>query len=138
MRTWVRLSGLAALGSLSILPLLAEGSCWLRDFASPATSTAYALCEQGALWVTTDGGAKWTSSNPGAKQPLRAMAFLDAKRGVAVGDGGAVLGSDDGGKTWTARNSGVTQKLMDATFIGNEGWASGMNGIIIHTADGGK
>ena len=27
---------------------------------------------------------------------------------------------------------------MDVTFAGNEGWASGMNGTMIYTADGGR
>ena len=138
MRYLGRFLGLSALGAVSILPMFAEGSCWLRDAAAPAGTTAYVLCEQGLLWVTTDGGVKWTSRNTGAKQPLRAMAFLDGNRGIAVGDVGLVLGSDDAGKTWAPRTSGITEKLMDVTFIGNEGWASGMNGAVIHTADGGR
>ena len=118
--------------------MFAEGSCWLRDAAAPAGTTAYVLCEQGLLWVTTDGGVKWTSRNTGAKQPLRAMAFLDANRGIAVGD----LGARPGQRRWRQdlepAPSGITEKLMDVTFIGNEGWASGMNGTVIHTADGGR
>ena len=50
----------------------------------------------------------------------------------------SVLGSDDGGKTWSRAPFGTTEKLMDVTFVGNEGWASGMNGTVIHTADGGR
>ena len=60
---WLQVS---ALGLLSVLPVFGEGSCWLRDAASPAPSTVYALCEQGTLWVTTDGGTKWDGRNMGA------------------------------------------------------------------------
>src|SRR5437763_2674718 len=109
MRNWIRFFQVAALCGFSVLPLAADGSCWLRDAAAPAGSTVYALCEQGILWVTTDGGAKWAPRNTGAKQPLRAMAFLDATRGITVGDGGVILGSDDGGKTWAARTSGTAE-----------------------------
>src|SRR6476661_3265402 len=108
MRNWVRFTGFGAVCALSTAPLFAEGSCWLRDAAAPAGTTAYVLCEQGLLWVTTDGGVKWTARPTGAKQPLRAMAFLDANRGIAVGDLGVVLGSDDAAKTWTARPSNTT------------------------------
>src|SRR3954471_17785593 len=118
MRNWVRVFGPLVLGALSVLPVFAEGSCWLRDAAAPAGTAAYVLCEQGLLWVTTDGGVKWTPRETGAKQPLRAMAFLDGNRGIAVGDLGLVLGSDDAAKTWSPRNSGTTEKLMDVTFIG--------------------
>lgn len=90
------------------------------------------------MWTTADGGAKWASRPVRADAPLRAMAFLDANRGIVVGDGGTILGSDNGGKTWVARPSGTKEKLMDVTFIGNDGWASGMNGMLIHSADGGR
>jgi photosystem II stability/assembly factor-like uncharacterized protein len=138
MRTWAPLTRIAVVAALSALPVFAEGSCWLRDAASPAPSTVYALCEQGTVWVTTDGGAKWAAQIIKTDQPLRAMAFLDAKRGIVVGDNGLVLGSDDGGKTWAARPAGVKEKLIDVTFVGNDGWSSGMNGVLIHTADGGR
>jgi photosystem II stability/assembly factor-like uncharacterized protein len=98
----------------------------------------YALCEQGTLWITTDGGAKWTSKTMSANTPLRAMTFVDAKRGVAVGDGGTILGTEDGGHTWSARPSSTKEKLMDVAFAGDHGWASGMNGTLIATTDGGK
>jgi photosystem II stability/assembly factor-like uncharacterized protein len=126
------------IGLLSVLPVFGEGSCWLRDAASPAPSTVYALCEQGTLWITTDGGAKWTSKNMSATTPLRAMTFLDSKRGIAVGDGGTILGTDDGGISWSPRPSSTKEKLMDVTFAGESGWASGMNGALIATTDGGK
>jgi photosystem II stability/assembly factor-like uncharacterized protein len=128
----------SALGLLTVFPVFGEGSCWLRDAASPAPSTVYALCEQGIIWITTDGGAKWTAKTMAANTPLRAMSFLDPKRGIAVGDGGVILGTDDGAKTWAVRPSGTKEKLMDVTFVGENGWASGMNGTLIATADGGK
>lgn len=128
----------AVVAALSAIPVFAEGSCWLRDAASPAPSTVYALCEQGVLWVTTDGGVKWDSRKIKTDAPLRAMAFLDATHGMVVGDGGLVLGTPDGGRTWAPQQSSTKEKLMDVTFVGLEGWSSGMNGTMIHTTDGGK
>jgi photosystem II stability/assembly factor-like uncharacterized protein len=126
------------LALLSVLPLFGEGSCWLRDAASPAPSTVHALCEQGTLWTTTDGGATWTSRNINATVPLRAMTFVDARNGVAVGDAGMVLGTEDGGRTWQPRESGTKEKLFDIVFAGRNGWAAGMNGTIVATTDGGR
>ena len=54
MRNAFRCFLVSALGLLSVLPVFGEGSCWLRDAASPARSLVYALCEQGTLWYTTD------------------------------------------------------------------------------------
>jgi photosystem II stability/assembly factor-like uncharacterized protein len=138
MRIRSRWFPVSALGLLSVLPVFGEGSCWLRDASSPAPATVYALCEQGVLWVTKDGGTKWESRNMGASVPLRAMAFPDAQHGIVVGDGGTVLGTDDGGVKWTPRESGVKEKLFDVTFIGQNGWAAGMTGVLIATMDGGR
>jgi len=132
------LTRFAAIAALSAIPVFAEGSCWLRDAASPAPSTVYALCEQGVLWASTDGGAKWAARPIKTDLPLRAMAFLDATHGIVVGDNGLVLGTSDAGKTWAPQKSGTKEKLMDVTFVGNEGWATGMTGTLIHTSDGGK
>lgn len=138
MRNWALYVRISVVAALSAIPVFADGSCWLRDAASPAPSTVYALCEQGVVWITADGGAKWTPRTIKSEQPLRAMAFLDAKRGIVVGDNGLVLGSEDGGATWRPQQSGTTQKLMDVAFVGNDGWASGMSGTLIHTSDGGR
>lgn len=134
---------LAAALAVAILPISAQQqgadrSCWLRDVASPSDSSVYALCEQGTLWVTTDGGQKWSSRILGSNVTLRAMAFLDQNRGLAVGDGGTILATEDAGKTWTARKSGTAEKLLDVAFVGNSGWATGYNGVMAHSGDGGK
>jgi photosystem II stability/assembly factor-like uncharacterized protein len=115
-----------------------QKNCWLRDANSPAPATAYLLCEQGQMWVTTDAGATWTQRNTGAKSRLRAFSWVDASRGLVVGNGGLVLATNDGGKTWQPRDSGVEQHLMDITFVGEAGWIAGYQGLILHTTDGGK
>lgn len=138
MRIWAPFLRFTAIAALSAIPVLAAGSCWLRDAASPAPSTVFALCEQGVLWISTDGAARWESRAIKTDLPLRAMAFIDAAHGIVVGDSGLVLGTSDAGKTWAPQHSGTREKLMDVTFVGQEGWSTGMNGTIIHTADGGK
>ncbi|SPE36599.1 Glycosyl hydrolase, BNR repeat-containing protein [Candidatus Sulfopaludibacter sp. SbA6] len=124
------------------LPLLAgsssERSCWLRDAASPANSVVYALCEQGGLWTTTDGGSTWTRHETGATGRARAMAFLDAKRGFVIGDRGMLLATEDGGMEWQARPIDTKEHLMDITFAGESGWIVGYQGVILHSTDGGR
>ena len=57
------ITALARFCAALMLPLLAAASdtqhCYLRDAATPTTSTAYLLCEQGLVYVTTDSGATW-------------------------------------------------------------------------------
>lgn len=112
--------------------------CWLRDANSPAPATAYLLCEQGGLWVTTDAGTTWLSLSTGSTERHRAFAWLDARRGFVVGNAGMLLATEDGGKTWQTRQSGVKEHLMDITFAGESGWIAGYQGVLLHTTDGGK
>src|SRR5688572_13700401 len=135
---------MALLAGLAILPSFAADappqtrSCWLRDLSSPTTSNIYALCEQGSVWFSGDGGTTWAAKETGAKEALRAMDFLDANRGLAVGDAGLIMSTTDASKTWTAVKSGTEKKLMDISFVENTGWVVGYNGLILHTADGGR
>jgi photosystem II stability/assembly factor-like uncharacterized protein len=98
---------------------------------------AYVLCEQGLLLVTTDEGAHWTTRKIEGASGLRAVAFLDVDRGIAVGEGGVIVATDDAGKTWQARKTGTTENLEDIQMIGDQGWAVGFDGVLLHTADGG-
>src|SRR5579872_7300122 len=86
------LSRQVKLAGILLLPLVTYGaqerSCWLRDAAVPANTVVYALCEQGGVWATADGGATWTKRDTGTNDRLRAMAFIDAQQGFVVGDHG--------------------------------------------------
>jgi photosystem II stability/assembly factor-like uncharacterized protein len=113
-------------------------SCWLRDAVTPAHNLIYALCQQGDVLVSSDGGARWTARATGATGLLRAIAFLDEKRGFAVGDGGALLVTEDGATTWKARPVGTTENLMAIQTVGDAGWISGYDGVILHSADAGR
>jgi len=114
-----------------------QTSCWLRDAAAPTSSTIYTLCQQGKIWFTKDGGKTWNSLNTGANGRLRAFAFLDVDRGVAVGDDGVLLRTTDAGKSWKQMSTGTKDHLLDVTFIGETGWAAGFEGAIVHSTDGG-
>jgi photosystem II stability/assembly factor-like uncharacterized protein len=140
MRT-ITLSGLLRLAAVLVLPVAAFGSdkqhCYLRDAMAPAGSTAYLMCEQGLVYVTTDGGATWAARDTGAAQLLHAVYFSDATHGFVVGDQGTLLATADGGKTWQARTSGTTEHLLAIYALGNQAWASGFDGTLLYSADGG-
>ena len=142
MAIGISVARLAALVGVAVFPLAAQTpqgrSCWLRDAAAPAGSVVYALCEQGSYWSTADAGATWTRGDTGAAERLRAMAFVDAKRGFVIGDRGLMMATEDGGKTWKARTLGVKPHLMDIGFVGESGWVAGYQGTILHTEDGGR
>jgi photosystem II stability/assembly factor-like uncharacterized protein len=78
---------------------------------------------------------------------LRAVHFIDAKEGWAVGDEGVVLHTIDGGRTWQPQASGTRASLRSVHFHDdNHGWAAGREelpggrgsvGVLLATEDGG-
>lgn len=58
---------------------------------------------------------------------------------VAVGERGHIAYSDDNGRTWQQADD-PTRAMLNAVFFisPEEGWAVGHDGLVLHTADGGK
>ena len=79
---------------------------------------------------------------------LHDVAFVDPRRGWAVGDRGAIWQTDDGGRNWRQQESGVACPLRSVCFLDAEtGWAAGgfshpylhsSSGVVLATRDGGR
>ena len=77
--------------------------------------------------------------------PLRAVQFIDASVGWAVGDHGVVWYTIDGGKTWERQRTGTPASLRSVHFLTPyTGWAAGRidtptgsQGVLLATDDGG-
>lgn len=81
-----------------------------------------------------------------ADSPLRAVRFVDALEGWAVGDDGIILHSIDGGDTWERQPCGIRASLRSIHFltpytgwvVGRQELANGQSvGIVLKTSDGG-
>jgi photosystem II stability/assembly factor-like uncharacterized protein len=69
---------------------------------------------------------------------LNAIDFVNAMKGIAVGDNGTVIITNDGGLSWTLINSHVSNNLKSISFIDEDhAVAVGDGGQIIVTEDGG-
>jgi photosystem II stability/assembly factor-like uncharacterized protein len=135
----VRLFGLLAILSLPFTAFAGlEDGCWLRDAAAPTPTLIFALCQQGGMYISTDGGTKWTMTDTGSPTFLRALVFTSPSHGIVVGDAGAIYTTDDGGKSWQTRESKTKENLLSVTAIGNDAWASGFDGALAHSSDSGR
>ncbi|MDB5968751.1 MAG: hypothetical protein JWQ90_1201 [Hydrocarboniphaga sp.] len=73
---------------------------------------------------------------------LASAALIDVARAgtrlVAVGQRGLIMLSDDDGKTWQQAEVPLSSDLVAVYFVSpSEGWVTGHNGVVLHTADGG-
>jgi photosystem II stability/assembly factor-like uncharacterized protein len=81
--------------------------------------------------------------SPAKISPLASRSLLQAvtkagDRIVAVGQRGHVVVSDDGGTTWKQSPVPVSSDLTSVFFVdAKQGWATGHDGVILRTTDGG-
>ena len=118
---------LAVLTSLGAGPVLAQAS---HDARAPGASGHDPFVDplDEAAVMRRDVNAR----------PL--MSLVEAgSRYVAVGMRGLIAYSDDAGKTWQQAPSPVRSDLLALSFPSpQDGWAVGHDGVILHTADGGR
>lgn len=79
-----------------------------------------------------------TSSSNVAGRPMMAIAKA-GERLVAVGSRGLIITSDNNGESWIQSKVPVQSDLLAVQFpTASDGWAVGHDGVILHSADGGK
>ena len=84
-------------------------------------------------------GDRWRSLGQPAPVPLRALFFLDPRRGWVVGMAGEVLRTSDGGQHWTSAAT-IAPVALNAVFFlpdGRRGWVAGNDGYLAASSDGG-
>jgi hypothetical protein len=68
------------------------------------------------VFHSPDGGQSWQAFDTGQFTPIRALTFIDASRGWAVGDLGSILATRDAGRTWQVQRAGGRRAALLAVF----------------------
>ena len=145
----------------------------LFSVSFPDERNGYAAGVDGTIVATNDGGASWTARDaplnratsasaagaqvgePGQREHITGITFVDALTGHFVTLDGSVLSTADGGATWARRSlpppSGIpSTKRPDGSFPPSwqfnavhfvdrdHGWAVGPEGMILATTDAGR
>lgn len=64
------------------------------------------------VFHSADNGQTWQAFATNHMAPLRALAFVDAEHGWAVGDLGCILATNDGGRSWQAQRTGAQRAAL--------------------------
>jgi photosystem II stability/assembly factor-like uncharacterized protein len=67
-------------------------------------------------FFSPDSGQSWHALPTGLNTPIRALTFVDANRGWAVGELGQILATNDGGRSWTSQRSGGRRAALLGVF----------------------
>ncbi|MCK4250789.1 T9SS type A sorting domain-containing protein [candidate division WOR-3 bacterium] len=100
---------------------------------------------QGWIFRSTDGGLNWDSLyRSSAYEDFFDVHFFNQLDGIVVGGdendySPIIIKTTDGGFTWNPISTpGNSYYLRAIDFVGNEGWAVGRFGTIIHTTNSGN
>jgi len=114
--------------------------------------TGWAVGTMGTILHTGNGGETWVKQGRGEDRYYNGVYFFDAQKGWIVGEYSVIYHTADGGTTWSPQVCNEIQpeeaekdfpppppNLYGVYFKSPlVGWATGMDGIIIKTGDGGK
>ncbi|NOZ22493.1 MAG: hypothetical protein GXP25_15535 [Planctomycetes bacterium] len=123
----------------------------LRGICLVDEQCGWAVGGFGTVLHTRDGGAGWDEQSSGTGYALESTAFVGRERGwivggwlrdktvATIGGMGIILATSDGGRRWRAQWEGKGPWLYDVSFVDEHvGWASGENGTVLKTENGGE
>ena len=113
--------------------------------------TGWIIGPNGTILHTRDEGLSWVRQGPQNDLVYNGLCFVDNATGWVVGEFGTILHTRDGGVTWSAQHCAdivpvvsesewetPVPSLYGVYFSDPQiGWAVGLDGIVIHTRDGG-
>ncbi len=108
---------------------------------------AWAAGYWGVLLLSEDGGRSWRVAPTPTSESIFSVSFGDDRHGFAVGANGLVLRSTDGGESWSRQTVLLEDEFGDSWPLGtslfgvqavggNEAWAVGDFGVVLHTTNG--
>jgi photosystem II stability/assembly factor-like uncharacterized protein len=101
-------------------------------------NTIVALAGPGTSYYSNNMGETWQPANINNKQHLFNGIFDGVhNRFVAVGNAGVIQLSENG-KDWRIIDAGISNNLQGIYAFDNTLWATGSNGIILRSSDGGE
>ncbi|MGH8516174.1 MAG: WD40/YVTN/BNR-like repeat-containing protein, partial [Panacagrimonas sp.] len=110
--------------------------------AERAGARLVAVGERGTVLLSDDQAQHWNVVSTGITRTLTAVAFVDAKVGVAVGHGGTLMRTADAGRTWTrvdVADAVADDSLLAVTALDAHRFvAVGAFGLYLESSDAGQ
>jgi photosystem II stability/assembly factor-like uncharacterized protein len=107
-------------------------SVWGLDFVD--SSTGWAVGQNGARVITTDGGVSWRLQkiDSGIGSVLTSVKAFNTQTARAIGYLGRSVLTTDGGITWVNEETGTDEWLLTSSFLSpTQGWVAGEDGMVL-------
>jgi photosystem II stability/assembly factor-like uncharacterized protein len=107
----------------------------------PNSDTGYALCTNGQILKSIDGGDNWNTIHPASSgiSSIYAGCLVNDSTIYGAGASGTIIKTTDYGQTWQTLNSGTTSFLWGIRFSNDSvGVAMGSSGKLLLTTDSGQ
>lgn len=112
---------------------------WLLGLDFIDVKNGWAVGTKGTILKTDDGGINWFKQPIDTSYTISDVDFINPDLGWICGydGGGFIMNTTNGGLSWARQDSG--NFLYSIHFItSTDGWAVGIDGIILKTTDGGS
>jgi photosystem II stability/assembly factor-like uncharacterized protein len=139
-------SGLACAAGDSGTVLINSTGTWVKKTVGSANFRACAIASSsvivvggnsGTLYRSTNGGTSFTPLSVTANN-IRSIRFLDANKGILVGEGPVAFYTTNGGASWIAGTGYPGNWIIDCSYpSASEAWACNDDGGILKSANGG-
>lgn len=127
------------------------GHTWFDSFNGITTSdpllavhfinanTGFTAGVNGSIYETTDGAGTWQAEYyDTSTTDFYFVSTINANTAYVGGQFGRIIGTTDHGYNWYIEPSGVNTILFGIRFVTpTSGWIVGLNGLILHTSNGG-
>lgn len=125
--SWSVLSGGCRNGNFNACSMINEDTCWFVGTPDAQSNNS--------IMVTLNGGVDFCEQTNPTRIKLNEVSFINAHKGIAVGNAYTILFTDDGGDTWeNITNKGYRWQAVELRKSGNA-WAVGNDGIISYSRD---
>jgi len=92
---------------------------------------AYACGDQGAIWISEDGGLTWMLQETGTSESIQDIRMWDPNIGFACGFAGVSLKTENGGETWTNMTTDISENFYTLDFHENRGFMGSYFGTVL-------
>jgi photosystem II stability/assembly factor-like uncharacterized protein len=108
-----------------------DGTFAFREIQFINNNLAFACGDQGAIWISEDGGITWTLQATGTTESIQDIRMIDANIGFACGFNGVAIKTENGGDTWTNMTTEISENFYTLDFHESRGYMGSYLGTVL-------